>query len=424
MAVIGKIYGGAPESPKVWRSLAAAKYAGVELEFVRASLRDGDCRKPEYLAKFPMGKIPAFEGADGFLLTESQAIARYVASYAKNANLLGADEKSSAQVQQWSSWGDEELFNKGLTILLPSFGFGAYNKEAEASAWEAIHRSLTYLNNYLNKNTFLVGHRVSLADLVVAGNLRMLFTSLAGEGVRNKYPNVTRYFNTVFGQPTIVDIVSKAELLKENFKFTAPKKEAAPAAAAAAAPAAGASAKKSKSKKKDDDDDDEEPLVPAEPKVKNPLDDLPKSPFILDEWKRVYSNQDTRKEALPWFFQNFDYDGYSVWRFDFKYNEELTQIFMSANQIGGFFNRLEASRKYVMGTAGVFGKANDGAIAGVVICRGKEYQPVLGVAPDLESYSVSPLDLKKDEDKKFFEDMLAWEASVNGKEWADGKILK
>jgi Elongation factor 1 gamma, conserved domain len=73
--------------------------------------------------------------------------------------------------------------------------------------------------------------------------------------------------------------------------------------------------------------------VPAEPKAKNPLDDLPKSSFNLEEWKRVYSNQDTRKEALPWFFKNFDHEGFSVWRFDFKYNEELTQIFMSANQV-------------------------------------------------------------------------------------------
>lgn len=34
-------------------------------------------KSPEYLAKFPHGKIPAFEGADGFKLFETQAIARY-----------------------------------------------------------------------------------------------------------------------------------------------------------------------------------------------------------------------------------------------------------------------------------------------------------------------------------------------------------
>merc|ERR1712130_659520 len=72
-----------------------------------------------------------------------------------------------------------------------------------------------------------------------------------------------------------------------------------------------------------------------------------------DTWKRVYSNEDTRSKALPWFYENFDKDGFSIWRFDFKYNDELSQIFMSCNQIGGFFNRLEGSRKYLMGTGGV-----------------------------------------------------------------------
>ena len=37
----------------------------------------------------------------------------------------------------------------------------------------------------------------------------------------------------------------------------------------------------------------------------------------------------------------FDKEGYSIWRVDFKYNEELTQVFMSSNQIGGFFSEYE-----------------------------------------------------------------------------------
>jgi elongation factor 1-gamma len=41
-------------------------------------------------------------------------------------------------------------------------------------------------------------------------------------------------------------------------------------------------------------EEEEEELDPAEPKAKNPLDDLPKSSFNLEEWKHVYSNRDTR----------------------------------------------------------------------------------------------------------------------------------
>ena len=53
-------------------------------------------KSPEFLKKFPLGKVPAFEGSDGVLLTESNAIAYYVA----NDELRGGSEASAkAQVR-------------------------------------------------------------------------------------------------------------------------------------------------------------------------------------------------------------------------------------------------------------------------------------------------------------------------------------
>jgi hypothetical protein len=106
---------------------------------------------------------------------------------------------------------------------------------------------------------------------------------------------------------------------------------------------------------------------------------------------------------------------------DFKYNEELTQTFMSSNQIGGFFNRLEASRKYLFGSLGVLGKPNDSIISGVFIARGPDIAPVVTVAPDWESYSYEAISLDNEEQKKFFEAALAWDLEIDGKAWADGK---
>ncbi len=101
-------------------------------------------------------------------------------------------------------------------------------------------------------------------------------------------------------------------------------------------------------------------------------------------------------------FLSYDSAGFSVWRVDFKYNEELTQTFMSSNQIGGFFNRLEASRKYLFGSVGVLGETNKSVISGSLVLRGLEVEPVINVAPDWESYAYKKLDLGNEEDKKFF----------------------
>lgn len=339
-----------------------------------------------------------------------------VAGLSDNAKLLGTDAKSAALVEQWNSFADDEILNTGIQLMLLTLNIIPYNKAAEQRLWEALDRAFTFLEAELKKKTFLVGHRVTLADLTVASDLGFVFGRVAGVNFRSKYPNTVRYFQTVTNQPKVLNVFKNLTLAEDNIKFTPPKKEEKPKAA----PAPKAEKPKAAPAPKDDEDDEPKPA----PKPKNPLDDLPKSSFNLDEWKRTYSNEDTREKALPWFFEHFDHDGYSIVKLDYKYNDELQAVFQSNNLIGGLFARLEASRKYVMGTLGVFGENNANLISGVMICRGKDPKSVLEVAPDFESYECTPLDITKPEDKKFFEDMMAWEATVGGKAFADGKIMK
>ena len=54
-----------------------------------------------------------------------------------------------------------------------------------------------------------------------------------------------------------------------------------------------------------EEDEEEDDLIKEEPKAKNPLDSLPKSTFNLEDWKRAYSNKETRGAggSLEWFYQ-------------------------------------------------------------------------------------------------------------------------
>lgn len=102
--------------------------------------------------------------------------------------------------------------------------------------------------------------------------------------------------------------------------------------------------------------------------------------------------------------------------------------FMTSNLIGGFFARLEASRKYLFGATSVFGVTNDSVVRGAFVVRGQDALPAFNVAPDYESYEFTKLDPTKAEDKEFVNDQWAWDKpiDVNGKpyEWADGKVFK
>ncbi|KAI6118218.1 hypothetical protein F5141DRAFT_1096945 [Pisolithus sp. B1] len=75
---------------------------------------------------------------------------------------------------------------------------------------------------------------------------------------------------------------------------------------------------------------------------------------------------------------------------------------MSSNQTGGFFNCLEASRKYLPRSMGVLGVANDSIIAGVLILQGQDVKSVVKVAPKYRSYDYKKLDLENSEDKAFW----------------------
>ncbi|KZT34955.1 eEF1-gamma domain-containing protein [Sistotremastrum suecicum HHB10207 ss-3] len=421
---IGTLYT-TPAQPQGQRIRAIAAFGGLQIDVAQDYVHNETNRTDAYKAKFASGKIPAFEDKEGFTLFESSAISRYVASLAPNSTLLGSSAHETALIDQWSAYAEHEVMAYAYVSLgLCRGSLTPYNKPIDQTYRDKHTRSIGVLEKHLSTRTFLVGHRITLADITLASILKVSFTYFIDPQARASHPNLVRYFETIVNQPKFKDIFGPIEYAEKALQYVPPPKPAKEAKPAAP-PAAKEEKPKAKPKKEEEDDDDE-PLVPEEPKAKNPLDALPKSTFNLEDWKRAYSNLDTRGKggSIEWFYEKFDKEGFSIWRVDFKYNDELTQVFMSSNQIGGFFNRLEASRKYLFGSMGVLGKANDSVISGVFILRGPDAQPVVDVAPDWESYTYKKLDLENDADKAYFEAALAWDLEFDGKAWADGKNFK
>ncbi|TEB33915.1 elongation factor 1-gamma [Coprinellus micaceus] len=414
MAPIGTLY----TVPAQWKGKAIraiAALGGLEVAAPGSYEHYVDNKKPEFLAKFPHGKIPPSRVP----MASSSSSRPPSPSTAANANLLGSSKEDAALVEQWVHLVETEVDIYTDLVRGITSGVIPYNKPTHTAFLERQTRALKTINQHLASNTFLVGERVTLADLWVAVLFQKAVGLTVDAAARKNLPNLVRHLETVANQPKVKDIYGEIVYAEKAVQFVPPAKEKAPKAEKAPA------APKPKAPKPKDDEE-EEPDVPAEPKAKNPLDDLPKSTLNLEDWKRAYSNKETRGAdgAIEWFYANNDPTGYSVWRVDFKYNEELTQTFMSANQITGFFNRLEASRKYIFGSVGVLGESNNSIITGTFILRGQDAEPVVNVAPDWESYSYTKLDLTKDEDKAFFEGALAWDLEVDGKKWVDGKNLK
>ena len=151
---------------------------------------------------------------------------------------------------------------------------------------------------------------------------------------------------------------------------------------------------------------------------------MPKSKLVLDEWKRTYSNNDTRPTAVNWFWDNYDPEGYSLYKVDYKYNNELTMVFMSSNLVGGFFQRLERARKYAFGSMVILGEDNKNEITGFFVFRGDGIPAEVTEAADYESYTFTKVDSSNPKIREDYNAVIAWDEKIYGKKFADGKIFK
>jgi len=188
--------------------------------------------------------------------------------------------------------------------------------------------------------------------------------------------------------------------------------------------------KEEKKPKKEEEPEEEmdaaEEALAAEPKEKDPFLALPKGTFDMDEFKRTYSNEDTNTVALPYFWNKFDKENYSIWYCEYKFPQELAQVFMSCNLITGMFQRLDKMRKHAFGSMVLFGDNNNSTISGVWIWRGQDL--AFNLSPDwqvdYESYTWKKLDPNSEETKKLVNEYFAWEGDFGGKKLNQGKIYK
>uniref|UniRef100_A0A2K5JAC5 Elongation factor 1-gamma n=1 Tax=Colobus angolensis palliatus TaxID=336983 RepID=A0A2K5JAC5_COLAP len=198
-----------PENWRAFKALIAAQYSGAKVRVLSTPphFHFGQTnRTPEFLRKFPAGKITAFEGDDGFCVFESNAIAYYVSS----EELRGSTPEAAAQVVQWVSFADSDIVPPASTWVFPTLGIMHHNKQATENAKE-------------ETKTFLVGERVTLADITVVCTLLWLYKQVLEPSFRQAFPNTNRWFLTCINQPQFRAVLGEVKLCEKMAQFDAKK---------------------------------------------------------------------------------------------------------------------------------------------------------------------------------------------------------
>ncbi|XP_063724331.1 elongation factor 1-gamma-like [Symsagittifera roscoffensis] len=364
-------------------------------------------KTPEFLAKFPMGKVPALETKKGEAVFESNAIAYYVA----DEQLRGKHVIDAAQVQQWINFADNEILPSACTWVFPTMGITQFNKAETEAAKEHLKKCLDVLNVYLTSRTFLVGERMTLADIVLSCNMRMLFTDVMDPEFRAPYPNVIRWFETIVNHPEFLKLVKETKMCMKAAQPD-PKKYAE---IHGKGKGGGKKEEKKEAKspqgKKGGGKEQEESAgdVPQE-KAVDPLAALPKGTFDMDAFKRAYSNEDTESVAIPLFWKTFDKEHYSIYTCEYTDKESLKgkKPYMSKNLVKGMLQRVEKLRKHALGIMYVLGDDKEHTVEGLWIFKGHEI--AFGLCDDWNvdapSYTFKKMDVDNPADKEKIDSLI------------------
>ncbi|KAF8650297.1 hypothetical protein AX16_005305 [Volvariella volvacea WC 439] len=196
---------GAPGSTATKRVAVILHEKQVPFELVPVDTTKLEQKQPSHLVNQPFGQIP-FIDDDGFILYESRAIGRYIATKWANQGtpliptgekeLAILDQAISAEITNFEFYAAPAVREK---VIKPSRGLpNDINVYKQSIA--ALDAKLDGYEAILSKQKYVAGNELTIADL-----FHLPFGSLlpdTGSDVVSKRPNFARWLNEISTRPS------------------------------------------------------------------------------------------------------------------------------------------------------------------------------------------------------------------------------
>ncbi len=163
-----KFYNAGAPNPRKVRIFLAEK--GLEIPRIDLDLGAGESRTPEFLAKNRLGETPVLELDDGTILTENNAICRFLEELHPDPPLFGRDALERAKVEMWTRRIEIQVVATAAHVAEHTFEFFASRRRqvpefAEAER-AALGDKLAWLDSELSDGRpFATGDRFTFADI-------------------------------------------------------------------------------------------------------------------------------------------------------------------------------------------------------------------------------------------------------------------
>ncbi|WP_437561305.1 glutathione S-transferase family protein [Sorangium sp. So ce542] len=180
---------------------------GVDFEAIEVNLAAGEHHRPEFRKINPAGKVPALVDGD-FVVTESVAIALYLAEKYPQKRLLPTDLRQRAEVDRWLLFTVTELEQPLQRIVSHTSIYPeALRQPAEVDlAGREFKEMAAVLEGHMQGRQFVVGDGVTVADFVLA------YTLDWGNEVKllGDCPNLISYMERMYARPNAAPRIAQA----------------------------------------------------------------------------------------------------------------------------------------------------------------------------------------------------------------------
>lgn len=195
---------GRVNSINVQKPLMVLEEIQLPYERIDAGLHFGINNTPEYKAMNPNGVVPTIDD-DGFILWESNTVARYIARKYGQGKLWPADVREQANQDRWMDWQQTTMIAPVNAMFAPLIrGMGDKSPEAIEKGRQRAEQVLAMLDAWLASNEQISGKQFGVADCVLGPSVHRWY-HLPIE--RPKLAHLERWFDALMQRPSARKII-------------------------------------------------------------------------------------------------------------------------------------------------------------------------------------------------------------------------
>ena len=415
----------------------------IDLPLESINLEEKEKRN-SLVQRTPTTTFPFLETSNGNI-SQSTAIIYYLCQKYKQ-ELLGENPFEKGKIMQWIEFANCEILRCNKSIIYPIFGWSEFIKEDYDKNNNKLKEYLRLMDKNLEKNEFIVGNNLTLADIELFNSLRFLMMFHLPEALRKKLiPNLNKWFEKIMNTKEAIEAYGRTvlcknmlkpfsgKICKKNLENINDKKVEKRDKEEKDSKDENKDKKNKKEKKdkkenqgnkkdneqKDNNKQDEikkekEPYVPGLLELprfniqeieNNPLDSLPESKFDLDKFKSDFINNSNKKGAMRNFWKAYDPEGYSLWYIEYNNApNECVTLFRTCVIKGDILEQLKYFKKYCFGVLGAYGGNGDYKIKGCMLWRGNEIPQEIKNINCYDKMTFKKLDYNQKRDQQLVHD--------------------